>query len=330
MLKSILVIFSITIAPFFYGQLTDLEKDLKKEPNGSGDSTKVWARGGNLNINATQVALSNWAGGGQNSISLQGILGLYANYSKGKTSWDNSLDLAYGLIKTGRADWFKNDDRIEMNSKLGHKLSKHWYYAGLFNFRTQFYEGYAQIGDQNFISNFMAPGYTTFAFGMDYKSTNKKLGVFMSPATLKVTAVLNDSLSNAGTFGVPAGQKIRYEFGGYVRITFDEPKLFGNENLGFKSNVSLFSNYAQDPQNVDVTIDAILTAKIAKYFSVSLMLNLIYDHDIQIQRFDDGNPVYYRKEDGTLFLDDKNDPIIQRGPITQLKEVIAIGFAYKF
>ena len=330
MLKSILVITSITIASSVFGQLTDAEKELKKEAKGTQDSTKTWVKGGNLNINATQVALSNWAGGGQNSISLQGILGLYAHYSKGKTAWDNSLDLAYGLIKTGRADWFKNDDRIELNSKFGHRASKNWYYAGLLNFRTQFYEGFAQVGDQNFISNFMAPGYTTIAIGMDYKSTNKKLGVFISPATVKVTAVLNDSLSNAGTFGVPAGQKIRNEFGGYVRINFDEPKLFGNENLGFKSNVSLFSNYAQDPQNIDVTVDAILTAKIAKYFSVSLMLNLIYDHDVQIQRFDEGNPVYYTREDGTFILDGNNDPIIQKGPITQMKEVLAIGFAYKF
>jgi hypothetical protein len=83
-------------------------------------------------------------------------------------------------------------------------------------------------------------------------------------------------------------------------------------------------------QNIDITIDAILTAKIAKYFSVSLMLNLIYDHDIQIQRFEDGNPVYYRRPDGTLYLDSDNNPIIQRGPITQMKEVLAIGFAYKF
>lgn len=329
-MKKVIIAFSVgLISASSFAQIDGAEKDLKTAVKGSTDSTKTWDVGGNVNLNATQVALSNWAGGGQNSVSLQGILGLYANYSKGKAAWDNSLDLAYGMIKTGRADWFKNDDRIELNSKYGYKASKHWYYAGLFNFRSQFAEGYSAVGDANYISNFMAPGYTTVAIGMDYKP-NKKFSAFISPATLKVTAVLDEGLSAAGSFGVPAGEKVRTEFGGYVKLAFNEPKVFGNENLAFKANASLFSNYQDNPQNIDITADATLTAKVAKYFTVSLSLNVIYDHDIQIQRYDGDTPLYLTKEDGTYFLDADNNPIPYRGPITQLKEVLAVGFAYKF
>lgn len=329
MKKVLIVVTATLISIVSFAQIDGAEKDLKTKVKGSADSTKNWDVGGNVNLNATQVALSNWAGGGQSSISLQGILGLYANYSKGNAAWDNSLDLAYGMIKTGQADWFKNDDRIELNSKYGYKASKHWYYAGLFNFRSQFAQGFSKVGDVNYISNFMAPGYTTAAIGMDYKP-NSKLSMFISPATLKVTAVLDDTLSAAGSFGVPAGENIRTEFGGYVKLSFNEPKVFGNENLAFKANASFFSNYQENPQNIDITAEATLTAKVAKYFTVSLSLNVIYDDDIQIQRYDGQTPLYLTREDGTPYLDEDNNPILYKGPITQLKEVLALGFAYKF
>jgi hypothetical protein len=329
-MKKVIIALSVTLFSMStFAQVDRAEKDLKTQARGSADSTKAWDVGGNINMNVTQVALSNWAGGGQSSISLQGILGIYANYSKGKSAWDNNLDLAYGMIKTGSSNWFKNDDRIELNSKYGYKAAKNWYYAGLLNFRTQFAEGYGQIGDANPISNFMAPGYTTIAIGMDYKP-NDKFSAFISPATLKITAVLDDSLSAAGSFGVPAGETIRTEFGGYVKLAFNEPKVFGNENLAFKANASFFSNYQDNPQNIDITADATISAKVAKYFTVSLSLNVIYDHDIQIQRYDGDTPLYLTREDGTNYLDEDNNPIPYKGPITQLKEVMALGFAYKF
>jgi hypothetical protein len=332
-----LAVVSIMIGGTTFGQLDAIEKDLKAAAKGSKDSTSLWEKGGTLNINATQVSLNNWAGGGQNSVSLQGILGLYANYSKGKSAWDNSLDLAYGLIRQGgqNALWLKNDDRIELNSKFGHKASKHWYYAGLLNFRTQFVYGYSNTSGQvenRYISNFLAPAYTTFALGMDYKP-NTKFSMFASPATIKVTAVLDDSLSNIGAFGVEEGltSSVRTELGGYLKAAFIEPKVFGNENLSFKTALSLFTNYQESPQNIDVTWDASLTAKVAKYFTVSLSTNLIYDHDIDIARKDaDGSPIYVLKDDGTPYLTAAGTPIVKTGPITQFKEVLAVGFAYKF
>jgi hypothetical protein len=269
-----------------FAQLDVVEKDLKNKASGTGDTAKTWKFGGNFNANTTQVALANWAGGGQNSISVQGILGLYLNHAKGKLAWDNNLDLAYGMIKQGKTEWFKNDDRIELNSKFGYQASNKWYYAGLMNFRTQFVEGFNLPGEVNYISNFMAPGYTTIAAGMDYKPSDN-FTAFISPATVKITVVNDDYLSSLGAFGVLPGQKVRTEFGGFVKIMYQQKNLFGNENLGFKTNISLFSNYAEKPQNIDVTLDAIFTAKVAKYLTVSLSTFLIYDDDIMIKLYDD-------------------------------------------
>ena len=66
----------------------------------------------------------------------------FANYKKNKTSWDNSMTLAYGLIKQEGRNLNKNDDKIELISKFGHQASKRWHYAVDLTFRSQFDEGY--------------------------------------------------------------------------------------------------------------------------------------------------------------------------------------------
>ena len=63
-----------------------------------------WKKGGIFAINLSQTSLTNWAAGGQNSVSVNGILSAFANYKQGKSAWDNSLDLGYGILKQGKQD----------------------------------------------------------------------------------------------------------------------------------------------------------------------------------------------------------------------------------
>ena len=58
----------------------ETEKLLKEQRELESNSDSLWSVGGLANINFSQVYLSNWAGGGQNAISTQGILSLFANY----------------------------------------------------------------------------------------------------------------------------------------------------------------------------------------------------------------------------------------------------------
>ena len=53
-----------------------------------------WEKRGVANLNFGQVGLQNWAGGGQSSVSGTALVSLIGNYKKGKTAWDNSLDLS--------------------------------------------------------------------------------------------------------------------------------------------------------------------------------------------------------------------------------------------
>src|SRR5206468_8409658 len=103
----------------------------------------VWRTGGLFSLNFSQVSLTNWAAGGQNSIGGNAIIAYYANYKKGKQAWDNNIDLEYGVVMQGKnSKLTKSVDKIELNSIYGYQASKFWYYSVMFNLRSQFSVGY--------------------------------------------------------------------------------------------------------------------------------------------------------------------------------------------
>lgn len=316
----------ISLSFFSQAQVTDAEKDLRKQKS---DTTQGWKTGGVFGANFTQVSLSNWAAGGQNSVSLNGVLSLFADYKKNNASWDNQLSLGYGESKVAGSEWLKSDDRILLNSKYGQKASENWYYAALLNFKSQFAPGFSDATETTKISDFMAPGYFLGAIGMDYKPSDK-FSLFISPVTTKLTVVNNQTLADQGAFGVEAaeyagdnpdstklkdGKTSRLEVGGYIRLAYKKDIW---DNVSFQTNLDLFSNYSEEPQNIDVNWDNLLSMKINKYLTTTITTSLIYDHDIKIQE---------TKDDGTPKLKD-GEPII--GPRTQFKYVLAVGFQYKF
>ncbi len=288
----------------------------------AADSVKPWQIGGVVSINGQQVSLTNWSAGGNNSISLGGLVNVFAKYKKGKVTWDNNLELGYGVIKQGdNKKWWKNDDKIQFSSKFGRQIKKSWYATALGDFRTQFVEGYNYPNDSIYISKFMAPGYALAALGFDYKP-NDHFSAFIAPVTGKFTFVNDDSLARYGAFGVQKeirdpdnGGAItqnfkthREEFGAYLKVQYQTKVM---ENITFQTVLELFSNYLNNPQNVDVNWTTLTTFKVNKFISATLATQLIYDDDIKVLR-NAGD----RK--GTI------------GPDVQFKQVLGVGFTYKF
>lgn len=284
------------------------------------DSTKAWKTGGTTSLMINQIALSNWAAGGQNSVSATALVNLYANYHKKNSQWDNTLDLCYGLLQQGKAGIIKSDDKIDFSSKYGQHAWKHWYYSAMLNFKTQFAQGFNYPNDSVMTSDFMAPAFMTVALGMDYKPTDY-FTLLIAPLTGKMTFVNNQTLADQGAFGVePAviengivivnGKKVRSEFGGFIKaaVKYDIMK-----NINLAAKLELFSNYLKNAQNIDILGEVLISMKINKFISATLQVNTIYDDDIKIG------------------FDDNKDGIVDRsGPRTQLKEVLGVGFSYKF
>ncbi len=267
--------------------------------------TTYWTTNGQISLNFSQVSLSNWVGGGNSSVSGIGNFDYNAVYRKGRIEWDNTLKTGYGLMKEGGSVVTKNEDKLELNSKLGLELNnEHLLYSSFVNFQTQFAPGYKYPNTTNKISDFLAPAYLTLATGLDYQPT-ESLSIFFTPLSAKLTFVANDSLSNEGAFGVDPGQTVRSEVGATFK---GEYKATVMPNVDLSTSLSLFSNYFNNPENIDVNWDVTLNMKINDYLSANFSTNLIYDHDVLIPIDDQGNT----------------------GRRIQLKQVLGVGFSYKF
>ena len=342
------------------------------------EKPKYWAKSLKTQVNVGQTSLTNWAAGGDNTISLQGFIDANANWKKNEMFWNNRLQLDYGfLYASSKPILQKSTDRIYLESKWGYNVSKDvLYLSANYDFKSQFTTGYTyktpavpdedrfkdesgNIRDLDDLerkdqvdlwrnarvpkSNFLAPAYTNLALGIDYKPT-KWLSVNFAPLTggfvIVKDAELRKSYSmelkkeyetmKAGYADVDpsaltgndlaeyeiykaamdsgeAYRGARFEFGAQLKV---DAKVNINDNFSYSTQVVLFSNYLDKPQNMRVNWDNRLDWKLAKYFSFTLTTNLIYDDKIMI----------------------KNDKDIDMYPNgrqrVQFKESLAFGFTY--
>ena len=266
----------------------------------------AWNVNGLISINFSQASFSNWAAGGDNNVGLSVFYKPNFIYNKGKISWENTLDFRYGKNKVGSAPWRKSDDLLELSSKLGIAAGKHWYYTAVVNFRTQFDEGFTSDEATNYISKFMAPGYLSFALGMDYKP-NDKLSLLLSPLTSRTTFVLDDSLSNKGEYGVTPGEKSFSQLGPSLTLKYKN-EIF--ENVVVDTRISSLYQYSSDAKFV-FNWDFILGLKVNKYLTTTLTTGMIYDENILFDVVEGGNVVGKEKR-------------------LQFKEVLAIGITFGY
>jgi len=269
--------------------------------------TSYWTIGGTKSLTFSQVSLTNWAAGGQNSVAINSNFSIYANRIKGRGKWESAMDLAYGLIKQGEAGFNKSDDLLNLNTKYSYQISESnnkWFFTGLLDFRTQFYRGEDEAG--NFISDFMAPGYLTIGVGIAY-DPNPQLSFSYQPITGKFTFVNDQLLADAGAYGVDPGKNTRAELGSFVRAKF--------KNDIFESKLELFTGYTESVGEIDVNWQNALVFQLTEVLSTNVFAQLIYDKDIETGVDDNDN--------GTI----EDSEIKAR---VQFKSVIGVGLTYQF
>ncbi|MDD3721166.1 MAG: DUF3078 domain-containing protein [Lutibacter sp.] len=240
-----------------------------------------WRKSGNIIFLFNQSAFSDWVTGGENTIA--GNLGVNYdfNYLKGDITWDNKILASYGMTKSKNSEFEKKtDDRFEFNSLIGKKAKGYWHYSIFLNFKTQFTKGYVYGKDLNEkeirteYTNFMSPANLTFGPGMQWKKSDD-LKFNLAPLTSKVIFVDKDfTLPNDAYFGVEEGKSTKYELGFYAS---GYAKLGLMENVTMENILNLYSNYLEDPQNVDVDYTMNLVMKINSYLSANLTFQTIYD-----------------------------------------------------
>ncbi len=339
---------SSTLAVAQDATVKEMQNQSNRKGVASADTSKpahAWKTGGNFAISFAQGGSRNWAAGAEKySVSLAAYLSVYANKHVGKWSWNNTLDLGYALVNTSSNGFRKNDDKIDLFSKLGRDLSKTVSLSLVGNFRSQFTNGY----DYNYLgkgykrrtSGFMAPAYATIAPGFDWHP-NSYFSVFISPVSARAVIVSQKPKSyyfqggvipaaDGGGFelpistlyGVDPSKDGRFEFGGFASINFNKEVV---KNVTYKSRLDLYANYLQSlrfvaigpdqlqitkvgpkPQNVDVFWTNSINMKVNKWLQVSYNLDLIYDDDVR--QFGPG----------------------KNRPGTQLRSLLGVGVAAKF
>ncbi len=252
------------------------------------DTTSHWKKSFKSGLNFNQAAFSsNWTGGGVNSVGFNASINYKANYQNGKNSWDNSIDLLYGFVNNDGQGFRKTLDRIYLDTKYGHQISDKWSLYVSLNMLTQFDVGYKYEKDVNgveqpiLISNFMAPGYFTNSWGLEYKPVDFFF-VRLSPFSPRMTVVKDSekyvAVDPDTPYGVALGETTRLEWLAFQLLSEFDKEIA--KNLTLKVRYLMFANYETlELKTIDHRLEVLLSAKVNKFIDVNLGGIMVYDYD---------------------------------------------------
>jgi len=264
-----------------------------------------------------QTSLTNWVKGGESSITSSLDITGYADYDNKalKMTSKNFARLKYGLIWTAEDGIRKNLDLMETNSKLNHKAFGKFDFSAIMLFKTQVAKGFTYPTDttRTLVSKFMNPAVLTLGLGLDYKP-NKFTSINFSPLSYKGTFVLDttgikgEDAIDQTKYGVPKGKRSKNEPGASFMITHEYKPL---KTLAITNRLQLFTNYINNPQNIDIDWEMILTANLNWFTDVRLNTHLVFDDDTK----------------SLVDPDNKNSKKTAR---VQFKELLGFSFVFRF
>lgn len=260
------------------GYAQDSDKTIKEaatkpqEVKLAEDSVKKWTKGGFVGVNFGQVALVNWASGGQNTISIQLNANGFINYQSGRLAWDNAINFSLGGIIQGHVldkrvarpiALRKNVDFLQLTSRVGYVIDKkkQWMGAFLVDYKTSILNGYdyatydatpAQPSPQK-ISTPFSPSFLTLSLGVNYKP-KPYVSFYLSPIAGKLSFVSSSTINRDAPkvdynlidetrYGMERGKTFRAEIGAYFRADFQKDIW---KNINLKTTLELFQNYNED------------------------------------------------------------------------------------
>lgn len=282
---------------------------------------------GDYGLNINQLALSNWAAGGESSFSGKA----FANFTliDRKKSFEQKLTgaFAFGISRYADKRIEKSDDKIDLAYYLSLNSKSQWNVTAVATFNTQFANGYKYPNDSTVISTFFAPAYLTVSAGYSYKTKDDRFQIYMSPLAGKVTFVMNQALADQGAFGVKKGyydeegnwvpgENVAPALGINIITNYKQPII---KNITYTTMLNLFYNYIErrddDRLRLDVNWENTFHFVITKYISTILFVHLKYDHNTTF-------PVY-EEVDGV-------QTVVGHKPKLQFKESLGIAFVHKF
>ena len=248
------------------------------------EKDSLWTKRGNITVLLNQTGFSDWVGGGTNNFSSTLKLDYEWEYRDKGWDWLSNVESAFGLAKYKNAPFARKiDDRILVQSILGKEFTRNLSFSAFFNFTSQIGNGYKyQKDDDNneireLTTRIFSPAYFQIGSGFLWKK-DEKLWVNYSPIASRLIIVskkfTDGLLENETYFGVSPNKSSRYELG--ANLTFhSEGSLL--ENVNYKQDLKLFSNYLEDASNIDLDYLAQIEINVNPLLSTQLIFQLIYD-----------------------------------------------------
>lgn len=235
---------------------------------------RYWTYYSEVELAMSQGKLANWTSGGENSLSLLSNIRYFWNYNRNNTNWENWVHYRFGFMKNGDEDIRKNEDRFELNSKLGQRAFKHWYYTAQFNVITQLFNSYEYPleQDKKLVANFMSPGYFTLSLGLDFKP-NDRFSLFISPITSKWNFVRDTAKIDIRRYGVEQGKRARREAGARIDLRSTQNNIFKIMNI--RNELTWFMSYEKKDHYLNFESDNEEKKKIP--FTVNWKLNIDFN-----------------------------------------------------
>jgi hypothetical protein len=266
----------------------------------------------------SQTALTNWVRGGENSVSsLMDITG-FADYKNNvlKVSSNNFIRLKLGFLKSGPNPLRKNVDLLETNSKLNHKAFGKFDFSGILLFKTQVAYGKNYNTDPPVVvSKFFNPAILTVGIGLDFKP-DKTTSINFSPLSYKGTFVTDTAHIDQTLYGIPKNKRSLNEPGISLMVT-NEYKPY--KNITVTNRLQLFTNYINNPQNIDVDWEMNIAASINWFTDVRFNTHLIFDDDTKTVVLDENKQPVLRP-DGT----------VKKTARVQFKEMLGFSLVFRF
>jgi hypothetical protein len=281
------------------------EEDLARKKNASHS-----LHGKNL-LTFSQVSYSDsWESGGVPSLTLRGASNLVYTYNRKLIYFQSVFDGAYAMAWEAENSAAKKEDRFSFTNTFGVRTSKKssLYYIAMIDLKSQFAPGYPSVTDRTTISRLFSPAYLTTSLGLSYKYKDE-LSITLAPVSGRFVFVLDTTIANKGMYEVEYGQTVKTDMGCYASVIYTKNflKLFS-----FNSKLEMFSNYKDNPQNVDMDWENKLGFKFTSYLTAEFYVRMVYKDKSHFPEL---------LADGTTVL---------RGPRVQVNESFNIGLTYVF
>lgn len=266
-----------------------------------------WEYGGDVQMQFSQnYYSSNWYTGGESSMAAYFFFKGKVNYTSDKIQWDNQLDAKFSF-NTAASDTLRtfrtNDDLVKLTSKLGVRAFKSdkWFYSADFELSTPLFNTYVKNSYERVTGPF-SPLRLNLSAGFDFKY-KKELSVQLLPISYKMLHVADTSRragvveSIADKQGIPAGRKTKNDLGSKIKVKWEHSFI---REVKLETTFSFYTNY----KGVEADWEIIGNFIINRFLSARVSLNPRYD--------------------STITLPDGKDPRLQ------FKELVSVGFRYKF